>query len=399
MHNRYYKTVCVCFYGIYPVPVQILLSAKQMDDLTPREKTQGVIDERRHQLQQRFDLDSGQGILPFTNEKYYEQSNPIVRSALFSAIKMGKHYTEWTPIFSFGASSIQYRGPALTVDHEMVLARLMVLARGKSLTKPIHAYLADVRKWLKLDQSGANFAKARKILDDLAAGEMKISDKFALKRLYQILTSPSVSDRPDGKFFKDFIDNRFSDQLKMIAESLESNEPIEITMRFVSSEASSPRTGRLMISLDPITACFFDGVNTTLIPFEIWEAQDKFGKKLLSFIASHRDGVFPIKLENYHRFSGSISDFEKVKRRVKSDMKKRCEGWEKDNYIEPGWSFRKNNEGEELLEGLKLSKSIRMKSELTLEPYIEHENTQEREEEGARTTSEMTQSFLGPQSR
>lgn len=370
-----------------------------MDNLTPREKTQGVIDDRRNQLLQKFDIDSGQGILPFTNEKYYEQSNPIVRSALFSAIKMGKHYTEWTPIFSFGASSIQYRGPALTVDHEMVLAKLMVLARGKSLTKPIHAYLADVRKWLKLDQSGANFAKARKILDDLAAGEMKISDKFALKRLYQILTSPSVGDRPDGKFFKDFIDNRFSDQLKMIAESLESNEPIEITMRFVSGEASSPRTGRLLISLDPITALFFDGVNTTLIPFEIWEAQDKFGKKLLSFIASHRDGVFPIKLENYHRFSGSISEFGKVKRRVKSDMKKRCERWEKDNYIEPGWSFRKNNDGEELLEGLKLSKSIRLKSELTLEPYIEQQDTKKREEEGASTTSAMTQSFLGPQGR
>lgn len=370
-----------------------------MDKLTPRETTQGVIDERRNQLQQRFDLDSGQGILPFTNEKYYEQSNPIVRSALFSAIKMGMYYREWTPIFSFGASSIQYRGPALTVDHEAVLARLMVLARGKSLTKPIHAYLADVRKWLKLDKSGANFVKARKILDDLAAGEMKISDKNALKRLYQILTSPNVGDRPDGKFFKDYIDNRFSDQLKMIAEALASDEPIEITMRFVAGEASSPRTGRLLISLDPVTAVFFDGVHTSLLPFDIWEAQDKFGKKLLSFIASHRDGVFPIKLENYHRFSGSISDFEKVKRRVKSDMKKRCEAWEKLEYIEPGWSFRKNNEGDDLLEGLKLHKSIRMKSVLTLEPYIEHENTDEREAKGARITSEMTHAFLDPQYR
>ncbi|MNJ54151.1 hypothetical protein D3C77_495810 [compost metagenome] len=226
---------------------------------------------------------------------------------------------------------------------------------------------------------------------------MKISDKFALRRLYQILTSPSVSERPDGKFFKDYIDNRFSDQLKMIAEALESGEPIEITMRFVASEASSPRTGRLLISLDPITAIFFDGVNTTLIPFEIWEAQDKFGKKLLSFIASHRDGVFPIKLENYHRFSGSISDFEKVKRRVKSDMKKRCEGWEQQGYIEPGWSFRKNNDGEDLLEGLKLSKSIRMKSELTLEPFIEHEDTNAREEEAARRKLDLIQDFHGPQ--
>ncbi|MNC46701.1 hypothetical protein D3C75_957290 [compost metagenome] len=88
-----------------------------------------------------------------------------------------------------------------------------------------------------------------------------------------------------------------------------------------------------------------------------------------------------------------------MKRRVKSDMKKRCEGWEKSDFIEPGWAFRKNNDGEELLEGLKLSKSIRMKSELTLEPFIEHENTDEKEEEGARITSEMTQSFLGPQHR
>jgi hypothetical protein len=370
-----------------------------MEKLTPREKTQGIIDDRKHQLQQKFDIDSGQGILPLTNEKFYEQSNPVVRSALFSSTKLGKNYTEWTPIFSFGASSIQYRGPALTVEHELVLAKLMVLARGKSLTKPINAFVTDIRRWLNLGESGINFAKARRILDDLAAGEMKISDKFALRRLYQILTAPSVSERPDGKFFKDYIDNRFSDQLKMIASAIESGEPIEITMRFVSNRAANPRTGRLLISLDPITAIFFDGVNTTMLPFEIWEAQDKFGKKLLSFIASHRDGVFPIKLENYHRFSGSISDFQVVKRRVKSDLKKRCEKWEKEDCIEPGWSFRENNDGEVLLEGLKLSKSIRMKSELTLEPFIEHENTDEKEAQGARITSEMTQSFLGPQYR
>ena len=74
--------------------------------LTDEEIRQNVIDDRKVKLKQKFDLESAQGILPFTNERLFEQSNPILRSALFTAGKMNVkdriHYQEWTEIFSLG---------------------------------------------------------------------------------------------------------------------------------------------------------------------------------------------------------------------------------------------------------------------------------------------------------
>ncbi|MCF5461003.1 hypothetical protein [Pseudomonas syringae] len=55
--------------------------------LTEQEIRQNVVDDRKKQLLSKFDKGSGQGILPFTNERLFEQSNPILRSALFTAGK------------------------------------------------------------------------------------------------------------------------------------------------------------------------------------------------------------------------------------------------------------------------------------------------------------------------
>ncbi|NWD57471.1 TrfA [Pseudomonas veronii] len=342
-----------------------------MTDLTLNEEEVrlGLIDDRRVKLQQKFEIDSGQGILPFTNERFFEQSNPILRSALFSVGKMGARdrtqYLDWTEIFSLGNGSILYRGPALTVDHETVLGRIMVLARGRSLTKPVHAYQADVLRWLYLDpNSGANYKKARIILDDLAAAEVRINSKPALRRLLNLLTSPSISDLPDGKFFQEYIKNRYGDQIKMIAMGLENDQPVHIDMQFLQNQTHNSATGKMMLNLDPIAALFFDGVNTTLLPFEILDKQDRFGRKLLPFIASHRDGVFPIRLESYHEFSGSKSAYASVKRRVKSELKKRFEGWVSEGLLCAGWEIYRNNEGEEIVRGLKLGEIARIKSSL-----------------------------------
>ncbi len=339
--------------------------------LTQEEMIQGVIDERRSKLRDKFDFESAQGVLPFTNEKFFEQSNPIVRSALFTAGKMSasanSHYTEWTEIFSLGSGSIHYRGPQLTVDHEVVLVRLMVLARGRSLTKPIHAIQADILRWLDLDlKSGANYKKARRILDDLAAAELRISSKPALARLLSILTSPQLSEIADGNFFQQYVKNTFGPQLKMIAAGLESDQLVDVSMKFITKQTHNPTTKRMLINLDPISAIFFDGVNTTLLPFEIWEKLDRFGKKLLSLIASHRDGVWPTKLEKYHEFSGSKSEYQKVKRRFKAEQKTRFTDWEAKGYIVPGWKIEKNTEGEEIVTGLKAGDAIRIKSSLEL---------------------------------
>lgn len=345
-------------------------------DLTPQEVLQGAIDDRKSKLREKQYLESSQGILPFTNELYYEQMNPVVRSALFTAGKMnvgkGEHYLEWTEIFSFGGGSIHYRGPHLTVDHEIVLVKLMVLARGQSLTKPIHAFLADLVNWLKLDAgSGKNYKKVRRILDDLAAAEIKISSKPALQRLLMLLNSPAIVDLPDGQFFQDYINNRFKDHLKMIAKGIADDQPVDVTMKLVTQQTHNTFTKRMMINLDPVFAIFFDGVNTTLLPFEIWDDLDRFGKKLLSLIASHRDGVFPVMLEKLHEFSGSKSEYENVKRRFKSEQKKRFESWESKNYIVPGWSITRNNNGAEVVRGLKAGEAVRIRSKLALEPLID----------------------------
>jgi hypothetical protein len=339
--------------------------------LTDQEIRQGVIDDRKSKLRQKMDLESSQGILPFTNERLFEQSNPILRSALFTAGKMNvkeqQRYHDWTQIFSLGSGSIQYRGPVLTVDHETVLARIMVLARGRSLTKPVQCYQSDVLKWLDLDHnSGANYKKARRILDDLASAEVRISSKAALQRLLALLTSPAISEMPDGKFFHEYVKNRFSDHIKMIAEGIENDQPVNITMQFLTNQTHNSVTKRMMLSLDPIAAIFFDGVNTTLIPFEIIDKQDRFGRKLLPFIASHRDGVFPIMLEKYHEFSGSKSEYVKVKRRVKSDLKKRFEGWQNEGIIVGGWDIYRNNDGDDVVVGLKIGEVVRTKSKLEL---------------------------------
>jgi len=375
-------------------------------DLTPHEVVRGAIDESKSKLRNKLDLESSQGILPFTNELYYEQMNPVVRSSLFTAGKMnvknGSHYLEWTEIFSFGGGSIHYRGPHLTVDHEVVLVKLMVLARGRSLTKPIHAFQADLLRWLKLDAaSGKNYVKARRILDDLAAAEIRISSKPALQRLLAILTSPAIAELPDGLFFQSYINNRFKDHLKMIAKGLADDQPVNVTMKLVTSQTHNTVTKRMMINLDPVFAIFFDGVNTTLLPFEIWDDLDRFGKKLLSLISSHRDGVYPVMLEKIHEFSGSKSEFEKVKRRVKSDLKKRFEDWESKNYIVPGWNISRNDNGIEIIRGLKAGEAVRIRSKLNLPPIIDSDDDIERGSDRVvnQRAEDFANSFVAPAQR
>ncbi|MCG7374361.1 MULTISPECIES: plasmid replication initiator TrfA [Pseudomonas] len=338
--------------------------------LTSPDPVKDVVGTRRNYLKQKFDLESAQGILPFTNEKYYEQSNPILRSGLFSANKLGGEFREWTEVFVFGTGTIQYKGPALTVDHEHVLARLLLLARGKSLTKPVNVQKSKILEWLELSDAGENRKRVQRLLDDLEEGQIRISCKSALSRLYFLLTSPMTGDLPDGKFFRQYIDNLYGPQLKMIAAALEADEEVQITMQFIKSQTVNNHTGRMLINLDPVTAVFFDGVNTTLLPFEIYSKLDRFGKKILPFIASHRDGVYPIKLENYFIYIGSISVYEKVKRRFKSDFKKNLIHYEAEGWIEKGWELYRNDKNEEMVSGLKLHPSLRVRSALDL-PVID----------------------------
>ena len=169
-----------------------------------------TITERRTKLLNAFDLSSAQGVLPLTNEDYHEQANPIVRSALFAAIKSRGKYEDWVEIFSLGGS-VKYKGPQLTVDHENLFTKILVKARGRSLTKPVPFLMTEALGWLKLKDSGPNRTRVRNLLDDLKEGSVRIASKSTLNRLYNILTRQDLESMADGKFLKQFVSNRYSD--------------------------------------------------------------------------------------------------------------------------------------------------------------------------------------------
>jgi hypothetical protein len=81
--------------------------------------------------------------------------------------------------------------------------------------------------------------------------------------------------------------------------------------------------------------------------------------------------VYPTKLEKYHEFSGSKSDYKTVKRRFKSEQKKRFEEWEAKGWIVPGWKIERNNEGEEVVSGLKAGEAVRIRSALEIPVLID----------------------------
>lgn len=329
-----------------------------------------LISERRAKLLQTFDLSSAQGVLPLTNEDYHEQANPIVRSALFAAIKSGEKYEDWVEIFSLGGS-VKYKGPQLTVDHEHLFTKILVKARGRSLTKPVPFLMTEALGWLKLKDSGPNRTRVRKLLDDLKEASVRIASKSTLNRLYNVLTRKDLEDMNDGSFLKQFVANRYSEYLPMIMQSYQDSEPFEIDLDFIGRTALQPNSRRLMVELDPMMALLFDGVNTTLLPFEIWDTLDSYGKKLLPFIASHRDGVYRLPLKVYHCLSGSKSTYESVERRFKSDFNKRLIDYEAKGFIEPGWVIVRNRDHLWMVDGLKGAAPIRIKSELAKGSFVD----------------------------
>lgn len=335
---------------------------------TPHPAAQ-TIAERRTKLLRGFDLSSAQGVLPLTNEDYHEQANPIVRSALFAAIKSRGRYDDWTEVFSLGGD-VWYKGPQLTVDHEELFTRILVKARGRSLTKPVPFLMTEALKWLKLKDSGPNRTRVRTLLDDLKEASVRIASKSALNRLYNILTRQDLEAMPDGKFLKQFVSNRYSEYLPMIMQSYQASEPFVIDLDFIGRIAQQPNTRRMMVELDPMMALVFDGVNTTLVPFEIWDTLDSYGKKLLPFVASHRDGVFRLPLKDYHSLSGSKSSYEGVERRFKSDFNKRLQEYEAKGFIEPGWVIVRNRDHLWMVDGLKGGAPLKIRSELLKGSFI-----------------------------
>lgn len=346
------------------------MSVQETKILNPAEPLTQTIADRRTKLLKGFDLSSAQGILPLTNEEFHEQANPIVRSALFAAIKSKGRYDEWTDIFSL-VGTVKYKGPQLTVDHEMLFTRILVRARGRSLTKPVPFLMTEALGWLNIKDSGPNRTRIRTLLEDLEAGSVKIASKSMLARLYNVLTRKDLESLPDGNFLKQSVTNRYSEYLPMIMDCYNNKEPFEISLSFINRNATQGNSRRLMVELDDMMALLFDGVNTTLVPFELWDSLDAYGKKLMPFIASHRDGVFNLLLESYHCLSGSKSTYESVERRFKSDFNKRLKEYEDKGYIEPGWGIVRNREHRWMVTGLKGADALKIKSELLKGSFVD----------------------------
>lgn len=323
-----------------------------------------LISDRRSRLLKNFDLSSAQGVLPLTNEEFHEQANPIVRSALFAAIKSRPGYDDWTNIFSIGGTVV-YKGPQLTIQHEMLFTRILVRARGRSLTKPVHFSMTEALSWLGLKDSGPNRDRAKSLLEDLKQASVKITSKSILKRLYNILTREDLDTvAGDGSFLKSYVKNRFGDYLPMIMKSYTNGEPLEIGLDFITRITNQGHSKRLLVELDVMMSLLFDGVNTTLVPFEVYDEVDAYGKKLLTFIASHRDGVYNMLLENYFDLSGSKSVYSSVERRFKTDFLARLRDYEARFYIEPGWDVVRSREHKWMVVGLRSGPALRIRSEL-----------------------------------
>lgn len=335
-------------------------------NLSSEEQKRAASDLRKAVMAKKFESNLMQGVLPFTNEDYHEQVNSIVRSSLFTAGKISQkeriRFDEWIETFTIGSSPLQYRGPALTIEHETVWVKLIALARGRSIFDPVMLAQSDILEWLRINKSsGNNYVRARRILEDLSRGEIRISSRPALERVLKIL---QVKDPEVGEFTS-VVRRLYGPHMKMLAEALYKNENAYISLKFFGTYTINESSKRVVVNLDPLAALFFDGIHTTLVPFWVLDDVDRFSRKILTFIASHRDGVYPMKLEVYHSLSGSRSDYQVVKRRFKQQFVAKMTLLEEKGYIEPGWSVYLNKEGEYIVSGLKISAKIRLKAKLT----------------------------------
>lgn len=333
------------------------------------------------------DDQSAQGYLPFAPDDFFEQANPLLRSALFgpTRVRKGERYADFIDIFSIGSGSIRYRGPRLTVDHEVVLLNLMQLARGRSLTKPVSIVMAEALRWLGLKKAGNSYIKVNELLKDLSDGRLEIRHRPAQRRLISLLTSRNLSKLPDAKFFRDYIQNTFGAQLEMLIKAEANNEIAPIGMSFITRISESPHGRRKLINLDPIAALFLDGTNTTFLPVKIWQSceYDYVDRRLLGYINTHRDGVYSHLLQKYHQLVGATYAWDaKGRSRFKSDFVKRLKRYEAANLIVPGATVQLNADDEWLVAGLSAGTELRYEGSIEgvaplLSPELDDDEAEE----------------------
>ncbi len=277
--------------------------------------------------------------LPFWPDSFYEQSNPLVRSSLFSISNRRKTYEEYTPISSIGEGSIEYRGSRLNTFDEEVYLQLIQYCRGQSLLRPIASTKRQILSDLGLTASGNNYKKLMASLGRLESGKLRISAPHILLKLSELLQNPNLSKGMEPEFIKE-LHSRYEEYIEVIDIALFEKHDLLLSMGFIQNSLIDPQKGNLRISLDPLLVLLFDGINTTRTDRHERSLLNPAEKKLLSYILSHSGKVFPLKLETIHMFLNSDSEFSRNKAAFTKALISYLETLERLGRIEPDWDIR-----------------------------------------------------------
>lgn len=277
--------------------------------------------------------------LPFWDESYYEQANPLTRSGVFSISQIKKHYDDYTPIRVVGEGNIFYRGYRLNTFDEDVFLQLLHYMRGQTLLRPIITTKKQLLSDLGYNDGGKNYKNLMKSLDRLDSAKLKISSPHALQKLYMLLTTPNLVKSCEPQF-AEMLSKQFGDLKREIGEAMAKGDDYFLTIGFIQNNGGSMKSGRLMINIDPLNVLLYDGINTTRISKHERSMLCPAEKRLLGYVMSHSQLIYDLTLETYQQIVGSTSTSP---RKFKSDLKRWLENLEKLGRIRAGWEITADN--------------------------------------------------------
>lgn len=276
--------------------------------------------------------------LPFWPDSFFEQSNPLTRSSLFSISNRKKYFEDFTPISVIGEGSIEYMGKRLNTFDEDCFLQLLQYCRGQSLLRPLISSKSQVLNDLFLSTGGKNYKKLMSAINRLESGVLRISAPHILSKLCELLQNPYLSSGMEPEFIEE-ISKKYNPFAQAINSALQNKQSYFITVRFILTTGENPSTGGLVVQLDPLMVLLFDGINTTrtdryerslLVPAE---------KRLLSYIHSHSGKVFPLKLETLHTLLASDLAFSRNKAKFTNNLVSHLKSLERLGRIKPGWQI------------------------------------------------------------
>lgn len=276
--------------------------------------------------------------LPFWDDDFYEQANPLLRSAVFACTGTREHYAEYTPVRVIGDGEILYRGHRLNTFDEDVFLQLLHYMRGQPLTAPLVLDRKQLLTDLGYTPGGTAYRLLDASLNRLDSAKMKITSGAALKKLCLLLARPDLV-RSSNPEFAAILSKNFQKLTHEIIDALEHGHDFFLTVGFIQNNAGSS-AGRLVINIDPLNILLYDGINTTRISRHERRLLSSAEKKLHAFVMSHSKGVYDMNIETYHEMMGSQ---DKNMRKFKMNLRKYLATMERLKRIEPGWEITRDN--------------------------------------------------------